>query len=71
MFFKSLIVSIAVMTLSGAAIAQAAVPASPAPGFNPHQSHDQKMRLCKQQAEQQGLVGDQKQAYVANCFKKP
>ena len=54
---------VALAMLSSAAIAQT-------PPTNPHTAHDQKMRACRAEAKQQGLVGTEADAYIAQCMKR-
>jgi hypothetical protein len=50
--------------------AQATNPTPPAPAENTHKTYDQKARACKKLATEQGLTGEERRAYVAQCVKK-
>jgi hypothetical protein len=45
-------------------------PTPPAPAENKHKAYDQKARECRKQATEQGLTGDERRAFVAQCIKK-
>jgi hypothetical protein len=45
-------------------------PTPQAPAGNSHKTYDQKARACKKLATEQGLSGDERRAFIAQCVKK-
>ena len=64
-FMIALLVALQAATV---AIAQSAAPAS-APASNPHKAYDDKARVCRKQAVDAGLKGDELRDFVARCMK--
>jgi hypothetical protein len=63
---KRLFVTTAI-ALQGASLCLAQVPPPSVPASNPHQTYDQKVRACKILATNQGLTGDARSAFIAQC----
>jgi hypothetical protein len=56
------------MALQGASLCLAQVPAPPSvPASNPHLTYDQKFRACQILATNQGLTGEPRRAFIAQC----
>ncbi len=69
---KKILITTAI-TLQGVSFcfAQATPPTAPAaPVANPHKAYDQKTRDCRKQAKEQGLSGEERRTFIAQCVKK-
>jgi hypothetical protein len=68
MLKKMLITTVIALQSVSICFAQATTP--PAPVDNPHKTYDQKARDCKKQAKEQGLTGEERRTFIAQCMKK-
>ena len=64
MLRNSLIAAVAALLATGAVLAQA-----PPPGTNAHQSQEQRLRACRREAAEQGLAGEARRAFIAECTR--
>lgn len=69
--FKKMILILASLAINGCVLAAGeTAPADTAPQQNVHRSRDAKMRICKAEADQKQLSGDERNAYLASCMQK-
>jgi hypothetical protein len=67
---KRLFVTTAI-ALQGASLCLAQVAPPSAPASNPHKAYDAKVRACTILATNQGLTGEPRRAFIAQCVSAP
>lgn len=67
---KKIVLMFGCLLVSGCVFAAASIDSAPQQQQNPHRERDIKMRLCKAEADQKQLVGDERRVYIASCMQK-